>query len=463
MPRRIAFLCALGMFLCAPGVRAGTNPPYEVINAEIEKLAQVYEIPAEIMKAVVHCESGWNQFRPDGSYVRNPSSGATGLTQLTGSTKAQFDVPRTENDWQYNLECGFKVLDGKWNMSKRVEKSGFPDRDRRVIENWYYPLNYYGGDLSGGYFNYILKRLTDRPGILNKFIPADIPVTNPKTAIPGFKFGDYFVAQPNNVILGPDKTPIKIATHIGTIGSPQAAAQEAAIKSAVADAADAFAKGDLVGALKRASRVAKAPVPEPVKKPALDLIAKIEAKAQDEVARADGLAAQKNWPEALRAYDALADSFAGTEIAKAAQAKITALQRDPAILKAREEAVRLQESDDVLNRALNYESQKDWVSAYLGYRTLGETYPGTPAAAKAKEALDRMAQDPEQMNSVQVMVMEDEGQRLVTRARNYKKGKLWGKSLEIYREIINKYADSEFADEAREEIPKLEETLKGGQ
>lgn len=147
---------------------ATCNPVDQYANFA-EQIGTTYQIPVEVLKAVMLQESGWRQFTCDGNGNKTPlisGDGGIGLMQVTcagdscpqgrlstdaqGKTKVVIDTliltsalkQKLKDDWQYNLEVGAKIL-----LAKRGESDAFGAKDPLVIENWYYPLARYNGYL----------------------------------------------------------------------------------------------------------------------------------------------------------------------------------------------------------------------------------------------------------------------------------------------------------------------------
>src|SRR5450830_1343271 len=90
--------------------------------------------------AIAYQESGWRQFDANGNTVvgSNATSLDIGIMQINSSGRT--DVVRLMTDIDYNIDTGAKMLDGKWKLTP-----GIGDRDRNVLENWYYAIWAYNG------------------------------------------------------------------------------------------------------------------------------------------------------------------------------------------------------------------------------------------------------------------------------------------------------------------------------
>jgi hypothetical protein len=118
----------------------GTNPPDTYIRARLKDAALRYNVPSAILMAIAYQESGWRQFDASGNTVigSNATSQDIGIMQI--NTAARSDIDLLMTDIGYNIEIGAKILDGKWKLAP-----GIGDRDRNVLENWYYAIWAYNG------------------------------------------------------------------------------------------------------------------------------------------------------------------------------------------------------------------------------------------------------------------------------------------------------------------------------
>lgn len=124
----------------ALGGPLGTNPPDTYIRAHLKDAALRYNVPSVILMAIAYLESGWRQFDASGNTVigSNATSQDIGIMQINSS--GRNDIDRLMTDIDYNIETGAKMLDGKWKLAP-----GIGDRDRNVLENWYYAIWAYNG------------------------------------------------------------------------------------------------------------------------------------------------------------------------------------------------------------------------------------------------------------------------------------------------------------------------------
>ena len=141
--RQTIFVLIVALLVSAAPVAVsagGTNPPDTYIRARLKDAALRYNVPSAILMAIAYQESGWRQFDAGGNTVigSNATSQDIGIMQI--NTSVRTDIDRLMTDIDYNIEIGAKILDGKWKLAP-----GIGDRDRNVLENWYYAIWAYNG------------------------------------------------------------------------------------------------------------------------------------------------------------------------------------------------------------------------------------------------------------------------------------------------------------------------------
>ncbi|MBM7570439.1 S-layer homology domain-containing protein [Aquibacillus albus] len=118
------------------------NLPIDEVKEKITNIAQQYDIPPEILKAIAFIETGYKQFQEDGSPIVS-NDGGIGMMQVTpGKIDIEVDEEKLKTDLTYNIEIAAQVLIAKWNLSYLPEMN---DQDRTVLENWYFAIMAYNG------------------------------------------------------------------------------------------------------------------------------------------------------------------------------------------------------------------------------------------------------------------------------------------------------------------------------
>lgn len=117
------------------------NPSQTVIRAKLKEMALKYNIPSVILMGIAYTESAWKQFDVLGNPVIHTNMDGSfdiGIMQINSTGRSDIELLKT--DIFYNIEIGAKILDGKWRITP-----GIGDRDRNILENWYYAIWAYNG------------------------------------------------------------------------------------------------------------------------------------------------------------------------------------------------------------------------------------------------------------------------------------------------------------------------------
>ncbi|EGW36272.1 cell wall-binding repeat-containing protein [Desulfosporosinus sp. OT] len=180
------------------GVEVDTSVQTAMIGQKIEDMANKYDIPPVLLKALAWMESGWKQYKldpatglplPDQPFVS--SDGGIGIMQISPVNYPEYDVEKLKSDLDYNLEAGCQILNNKWRAYPKIG-----DGNRNVLENWYFAVwgynawteqnnpNYFTGEdayqdkvfgLMGQKYN---SAITFAPGatkLLKSLLPAENP------------------------------------------------------------------------------------------------------------------------------------------------------------------------------------------------------------------------------------------------------------------------------------------------
>ncbi|MBI4576204.1 MAG: transglycosylase SLT domain-containing protein [Planctomycetes bacterium] len=218
---------ALAAAVLSGGVApAASEPTPRALYQEMLRLSGRYRIPAEVIMAVAQRESGWRQTNGLGGPLVGVS-GDIGLMQINPDTarSMRLDLERLRTDWRYNLEAGVRVLNAKWKAAHRFydarnrrASAVEGEADRQVLENWYYPLNFYNGvgrrnnpdryrRRGNTYQEKVLDFLRHASAYTDPlhgdpyaaFLPGDVSVRLPWEAVPGWRHGQWFRAGTREV------------------------------------------------------------------------------------------------------------------------------------------------------------------------------------------------------------------------------------------------------------------------
>jgi hypothetical protein len=147
----------------------GTNPSYKDVNDYVIEKSKEHKIPPIIMKIILSLEDHWKQFENDGSVKTNVNKDKdTGIITSIDVGIAQISlninsdnllcspygcddnhIINLVSNWKDNINIAFKILEEKWEFSlkskNQITSHGL-DRNKNIISNWFYPIQFYNGD-----------------------------------------------------------------------------------------------------------------------------------------------------------------------------------------------------------------------------------------------------------------------------------------------------------------------------
>lgn len=147
--RKIIALLIVGLFFMQlipvkPVSAAVNQTAYNnEIGKKIEDMANKYNIPPVLLKAIAWMESGWKQYQLDASgqpLLDQPLIGkdgiGIGIMQISSyDPNDKATIAKLKNDIDYNLEVGCQMLNQKWRANPKIGNG-----DRNVLENWYFAV-----------------------------------------------------------------------------------------------------------------------------------------------------------------------------------------------------------------------------------------------------------------------------------------------------------------------------------
>jgi len=119
-----------------------TSAQTAIVGKKIEDMANKYDIPPVLLKAIAWMESGWKQYKLDPTtglpltdqpFISN--DGGIGIMQISEANYPEYDVAKLKSDLDYNLEAGCQILNNKWRAYPKIG-----DGNRNVLENWYFAV-----------------------------------------------------------------------------------------------------------------------------------------------------------------------------------------------------------------------------------------------------------------------------------------------------------------------------------
>ena len=182
----------------------------------------------------------------------------------------------------------------------------------------------------------------------------------------------------------------------------------------------------------------------------------IEALAEQRLSPVDGLIRDEKYNEAILVLRQVRLTFTGARAAASAEARLQQLSKSPALA----EAIKKAQAEDLLTEARGYMDAADLVRCVAAYRRLTEQYPDTSQGEAAQEQLKLFDDDEEFQTQLRLAEGDVKCRGMLSMARSYRSNKLYEVARTKYQEIVDKYPDTEYSDEAQNDLLALAKEME---
>jgi TolA-binding protein len=187
-----------------------------------------------------------------------------------------------------------------------------------------------------------------------------------------------------------------------------------------------------------------------------DTLDLIETIGRDKLAQAQQAADERNFEDAVTTWLDVQREFRGMDVARAGRKRLEALEKkepDVSELVRRQSSIGLAET--ILAAAMEQIQDRHFGKAYDKLEEIVEEYGGTETAAKARTILDRMQKNEGVMGYVRDHKAARACRTLLSQGEAYEQAGRTSKARELYREVMDKYPDTTYADEAAQRLARL--------
>ena len=178
--------------------------------------------------------------------------------------------------------------------------------------------------------------------------------------------------------------------------------------------------------------------------------------ADERLAEAEKYIEAEDYYEASVALEALSNLMPGSEQAERAKQRLAELMADEEIRAAIEKGRREHQAAAILAEIRKDEEKKDPAELLKALEKLAEQYPDTEAGKEAAERAQKMRADPNLVNQLKSEAAEHECKGWLSMARSYISAGLPEKAKPYLEDILKKYPDSPYAEEARKLLAEIE-------
>jgi TolA-binding protein len=213
-----------------------------------------------------------------------------------------------------------------------------------------------------------------------------------------------------------------------------------------------LAQGDRAGAIRALNAVTDSASPR-----AIEVRAKVNQAADELLDEVDKLIAAKNYPAAADRLGELLTTMSGLPTASLARQHLAELCAKPEIQEQFKRKDHAAQGEGALAEARRLRDDGKPDEAYPRFQTVAKDYTGTPAGAAAAEAVKAFEADPKFIRSLKDRSAESKARPILNLAENYRSAGRNDLAVKKYREVIDQFPGTSFAETARAELAKLKE------
>jgi thiol-disulfide isomerase/thioredoxin len=216
------------------------------------------------------------------------------------------------------------------------------------------------------------------------------------------------------------------------------------------------AAGDAKSAIKLLSKIpssAKADAATAVR--AAEVQKKLENTAESMLGEARGLADQGKYVEAVAKYKELAGALAGLPAGTKATSQLSALMSKPETRAAVAAAAKDAKANEALAAALKLQGMKKDELAYTQFLDIQRLFPGTDAAATAKEKLAVYQQDSAFMAKMSDKAFTTKANSALHMGDNYRAAGNLEMARKKYQSVVDDFPNTKFAESAQKRLAEI--------
>lgn len=181
----------------------------------------------------------------------------------------------------------------------------------------------------------------------------------------------------------------------------------------------------------------------------------ISDPAEKKLADADAAVAAKKFPDAVKIFLAVSQTYPGTPFADKAKSQVQQIQTDPAI-KAQIEQLKLEARAQAIETdAQSAEKAKDYARALTLYQTYVTQFPTAPHFAAMKAHLEMLKADKTIQAAAVGQSADRECKGWLLTADNYMQNSMNEKAKPYLQKILDKYGDTKWAAEAKKRLAQM--------
>lgn len=195
---------------------------------------------------------------------------------------------------------------------------------------------------------------------------------------------------------------------------------------------------------------------DPLKSRCQDMLDLIEALGRDKLAQAERALSERRFEDAVELLAELRREFRGVEVAANARKKLRALEKkQPEVSRILQRQENAGVAEAMLADALEKIRARRFGLAFEKLEEIVNDYGGTSAVERARTMLDRLRANDAVMGYVRDHKASRACRNLMFQAAAFERTGRNSQARELYREIMEKYPDTIYAEEAARRLAQL--------
>ncbi len=195
---------------------------------------------------------------------------------------------------------------------------------------------------------------------------------------------------------------------------------------------------------------------DPLRARCQDMLDLAEALGRDALTRAQEAIDDRRYADAVALFREVRRNYIGLEVARTARKRLeTYKKKYPEVARILERDSEEAQAQMELSTALDEFRARQFGPAIVRLERIAKDFPETDAAALAQQVIDRTAKNQGIMGYVLDHKASRECRSLLAQAASFERSRQLSRARQLYRQILDTYGDTVYADEAVRRLQRL--------
>jgi thiol-disulfide isomerase/thioredoxin len=181
----------------------------------------------------------------------------------------------------------------------------------------------------------------------------------------------------------------------------------------------------------------------------------LESEANKMLAEVDPMISSGQYVDAADRLKKISDSLAGTPLGAQAGQKLADLKKNPDAKAALDQADKSKHAADALAAAQKLQADKKDEAAYVAFKSIVKTYPGTDEAKTAAGVVANYEKDPAFVKRANEKEFGAKAKSMLSMADSYRSAGKTDLAKKKYQDVIDQFPDTSFAKQAKDDLAEM--------